>query len=150
MDELTDYVCDRFGKNQVVLIGHSYGTMLGSKYALTHPEKVKGDDTNEMETAYKTYLKDGSLMNMLDLRSKVSPYHQPEIKTNTIRLGVASPYMGINDMRWFLKQVGNIEDYLELNRHLHGYVMEGCGHSPQYDLPEEFGAVVTTMPEEYL
>ena len=225
LDELVDYVCDRFGKNQVILIGHSYGTMLGSQYALTHPEKVaayigvgqvvsfesenycyqdalekakaKGDDTTEMEAAYQAYLEDGSLMNMLALRGKVSPYHQPEIKTNTIWLGVASPYMGIDDMRWFMKQM-SLERYLELNRHLYGYVMEadvrdygmeyqvpvgfitgscdwttpvkyaqdyydgisapqkqihfmaGCGHAPQYDLPEEFAALVKTMLTEYL
>lgn len=225
LDELVDYVCNRFGKDQVILIGHSYGTMLGSKYALNHPEKVaayigvgqvvsfdseiysyqdalekakaKGDNTTEMEAAYKTYLEDGSLMNMLALRSKVSPYHQPEIKTNTIWLGVASPYMGIDDMRWFMKQM-SLARYLELNRHLYSYVMEadvrdygmeyqvpvgfitgscdwitpvkyaqdyydgisapqkqiyfmaGCGHAPQYDLPEEFATMVKTMLEEYL
>ena len=160
--------------------------------------KAKGDDTRELEAAYKTYLEDSSLMNMLALRSKTSPYHQQEINTNTIWLGVASPYMGFDDMRWFLKQMGNVEDYLELNRHLYDYVMEadvrdygmeyqvpvgfitgscdwitpvkyaqdyydgisapqkqihfmaGCGHAPQYDLPEEFATMVKTMLVEYL
>lgn len=181
LDELVDYVRDRFGKKQVIVIGHSYGTMLGSKYALTHPEKVaayigvgqvvsfdseiycyqdalesakaKGDDTTAMEEACKKYLEDGSLMNLLALRSKVMPYHQPEIKTNTIWLGVASPYMGMDDLRWFAKQLGGLAAYLELNRHLYSYVMEADvrDYGMEYQVPVGFitGACDWTTPVKY-
>ena len=40
LDALVDYACDRFGQDQVIIMGHSYGSMLGSRYALSHPEKV--------------------------------------------------------------------------------------------------------------
>ena len=40
LDGLVDRVCDRFGKDRVVLLGHSWGTILGTRYAATHPEKV--------------------------------------------------------------------------------------------------------------
>lgn len=40
LDALVDYLCDRFGQDQVIIIGHSYGTMLGSRYVFDHPEKV--------------------------------------------------------------------------------------------------------------
>ena len=40
LDELINYVCNRFDTDQVILIGHSYGTMLGSKYTLDHPDKI--------------------------------------------------------------------------------------------------------------
>ena len=40
LDALVDYLCERFSKDQVIIIGHSYGTMLGSRYVLAHPEKV--------------------------------------------------------------------------------------------------------------
>ena len=40
LDALVDYLCGRFSKDQVIIMGHSYGTMLGSRYALAHPEKV--------------------------------------------------------------------------------------------------------------
>ena len=181
LDALVDYVCERFGKDQVILMGHSYGTMLGSKYALTHPEKVaayigvgqvvnldsdvysyqdalqkakaKGDDTTAMEAAYQTYLEDGSLMNMLVLRSKVMPYHQPEIKTNTIWLGLASPYMGINDVRWFMKQLGDLEDYLALNRQLYSYVQETDvrDYGMEYAVPVGFitGSCDWTTPVKF-
>ena len=67
----------------LIIVGHSYGTMLGSKYTLTHPDKVaayigvgqfvdiesdiysyedaldkakaKGDDTTTLEEAYRKY-----------------------------------------------------------------------------------------------
>ncbi|MDE7177029.1 MAG: alpha/beta hydrolase [Lachnospiraceae bacterium] len=40
LDELVDYARERFGKEKVIILGHSYGTILGSRYALEHPDKV--------------------------------------------------------------------------------------------------------------
>lgn len=40
LDELVDWVRQRFGKDKVVLLGHSWGTVLGTIYAYRHPEKV--------------------------------------------------------------------------------------------------------------
>ncbi len=40
LDELVDRVRRRFGKQRVVLLGHSWGTILGTLYAAAHPEKV--------------------------------------------------------------------------------------------------------------
>lgn len=36
-----DYVCQRFGQETVIIMGHSYGTLLGSRYVQMHPEKVR-------------------------------------------------------------------------------------------------------------
>lgn len=87
LDELVDYVRARFNKDKVIIMGHSYGTVLGSRYVLMHPEKVSdyiavgsvvsvpdgdilsyedalakakaaGDDTSEMEDLYWTYWND--------------------------------------------------------------------------------------------
>lgn len=41
LDALVDYICNRFGKQKVILMGHSYGTILGSRYVQMHPEKVE-------------------------------------------------------------------------------------------------------------
>ena len=41
LDELVDYARKRFGQDKVFLLGHSWGTVLGSEYALAHPEKVR-------------------------------------------------------------------------------------------------------------
>ena len=40
LDQLVDTVRSRFGKERVVLLGHSWGTVLGTLYARDHPEKV--------------------------------------------------------------------------------------------------------------
>jgi pimeloyl-ACP methyl ester carboxylesterase len=40
LDELVDSVRTRFGQDRVALLGHSWGTILGTLYASRHPEKV--------------------------------------------------------------------------------------------------------------
>jgi pimeloyl-ACP methyl ester carboxylesterase len=40
LDELVDLVRRRFGKEQVVLLGHSWGSAIGLVYAARHPAKV--------------------------------------------------------------------------------------------------------------
>jgi pimeloyl-ACP methyl ester carboxylesterase len=40
LDELVDHVRSRLGKDKVVILGHSWGSALGTLYAAQHPEKV--------------------------------------------------------------------------------------------------------------
>jgi pimeloyl-ACP methyl ester carboxylesterase len=40
LDELVDAVCDRLGRTQVAIFGHSWGSALGALYAGRFPEKV--------------------------------------------------------------------------------------------------------------
>jgi len=40
LDQVVDLVKYRFGKNKVILLAHSWGTVLGTIYAYQHPEKV--------------------------------------------------------------------------------------------------------------
>lgn len=40
IDELVDYLRGRLEQEKVIVLGHSWGTILGSRYALEHPEKV--------------------------------------------------------------------------------------------------------------
>lgn len=226
LEALVDYARARFSVEKVIIVGHSYGTMLGSQYVLNHPEKVlayigvgqvvaiesdiysyedalkkavmQGDDVQEMEAAYQKYMEDKSLVNMMHLRNYTSKYHVAEKTANTIWEGITSPYMGIDDVRWFLRQAGNLEKYILLNEQLFDYIMvtdvrdygleyqvpvgfitgsddwttpgkyaenyynaisapqkqfslvEGCGHSPQYDSPEEFCNILKRMLAEYV
>lgn len=226
LDELVDYACSRFSTEKVIIIGHSYGTLLGSRYALNHPDKVlayigvgqfvtiesdlysyedalekavtKSDDTSAMEAAYQTYVDHRTLANMIHLRNQVSKYHVAEKSANTIWEGVSSPYMGVDDLRWFLKQAGDFDEYVRLNQQLFDYIMtvdvrdygldyqmpagfisgsddwttpvqytedyydtitapdkqlaliEGCGHSPQYDSPEEFCNALKNMLDKWV
>lgn len=150
LDALVDYVCDRFHQEKVILVGHSYGTMVGSKYAIDHPEKVaayigvgqmgaagsdiyayedalsiakeNGDDTEAMVAALKKYQANASLENMLALRNYVSPYHTPEKESNYIWIALTSPYLGVYDVLWFGKQMGSLSDFIELNGQLFDYI----------------------------
>lgn len=40
LDAIVDYARERFGKDKVIITGHSWGTALGSLYIQQHPEKV--------------------------------------------------------------------------------------------------------------
>ncbi|MGL5676559.1 MAG: alpha/beta fold hydrolase [Cellulosilyticaceae bacterium] len=41
LDDLVDYTRETLGQEKVIIMGHSWGTLLGSKYVLAHPEKVE-------------------------------------------------------------------------------------------------------------
>lgn len=168
LDELVDYVCKRFETNKIILVGHSYGTMLGSKYALEHPEKISayigvgqvvnlqseiysyqdalakaqalGDDTTEMEAAFNAYIESGSLVDMMALRSVLYKYHSAEKEANTIWIGLSSPYMGFDDLRWFFKQTGDLTDYFALNKQLFDYTIQTdvTDYGLEYQIPVGF------------
>lgn len=40
LDAIVDYACERFGQDKVIIMGHSWGTVLGTLYAKNHSEKV--------------------------------------------------------------------------------------------------------------
>jgi pimeloyl-ACP methyl ester carboxylesterase len=40
LDQLVDYVCAKYNKENVIIMGHSWGTFLGGIYACKHPGKV--------------------------------------------------------------------------------------------------------------
>jgi pimeloyl-ACP methyl ester carboxylesterase len=101
LDELIDYVCERFNKDKVIIIAHSYGTAVGSCYVLSHPGKIAayigvgqivsaaegetrsyedalqragnaGYDTSAMKQAYDEYLADRTVESLLNLRSQTN------------------------------------------------------------------------------
>ncbi len=218
LDMLVDYAREKFNKEKVIIMGHSYGTILGGKYTQLCPEKVSeyiavgqvvslersdvysyedalakaaavGDDTSVLRAAYEQYKESGELKDLLALRALVSKYHPAEKADKTTFYAVFSPYFGFEDVRWFLRQLGDMDDYFALNKQLFDYtfaadmsgdteyevpvhfisgscdwvcpvdsvkgyadsitapsvkcdVMEGCGHLPQYDEPEEFASLI--------
>lgn len=137
LDALVDYARERFGQDKVVIMGHSYGSFLGSRYVLSHPEKVsayigigqavnekdyageiyayedalriakeKGDDTSEMEAAYKRFIADMSLNNLLALRKLADVYHPETEKADASTFPtLTSPIFGVDDMRWFILEL---------------------------------------------
>ncbi|MBO4508600.1 MAG: alpha/beta hydrolase [Spirochaetaceae bacterium] len=152
LDELVDYACKRFDKREVILMGHSYGTILGSQYALSHPEKVsayiavaqlvslsdgeilsyndamekalaQGDDTSAMEKAYETYISKKGILNLLALRNQTSKYHTAKKGTNYVWQGLSSPYFGVDDAMWFAVQMNYIGDFMGVTYQLINSIM---------------------------
>lgn len=153
LDELVDYVCDRFGQSQVIIMGHSYGTMLGSKYVLDHPDKVsnyvgigqvvsledgyiysyedalaiateKVDDTSPMIQAYDQYLANGNLEALVKLSQYSAMYHQNPPKQEDMTWNfITSPYLGVDDAKWQLKSMEGIDTVYNLNKQLYDYVL---------------------------
>lgn len=168
LDALVDYLCDRFHQEKVILVGHSYGTMVGGKYAIDHPDKVaayigvgqmgaggsdiyayedalsiakeNGDDTEAMVAAFEKYQADASLENMLALRNYVSPYHTPEKESNYIWTALTSPYLGVNDVLWFGKQLGSLSDFVDLNGQLFDYISreDVYAYGTEFQMPVGF------------
>ncbi len=226
LDELVNYIRGRFGKDKVILVGHSYGTVLGIKYVKDHSDKVsayvgvgqfinsdcelisyedalriakeKGKSTVKLEKAYEKYKSDKTVRNLIELRTETAKYHKAKKKANTFWIGLASPYMSWGDFRWVLMQNGDLKQYFELNSQMFDYLLnvdvrdfgseygipvgfisgssdwvtpvkcteeyydgitapkkdykliDGCGHSPQIDQPEEFGIMLEEMLASFL
>ena len=147
VDALVDYLRERFGQEKIIIMGHSYGTVLGSRYVLAHPEKVSeyisvaqvvslqksdlysykdalakakaaGDDTSALESAYAQYMENPTLVNMMAVRGEVSKYHPAAVEDNSVWYALSSPYYGVDDFRWFLVQLGDMGEYFDLNKPL--------------------------------
>lgn len=169
LDDLVDYALERFGKEQVIILGHSYGTILGSEYALEHPDKVSayigvaqvvsleksdvysyedalhkaidaGDDTSELVDAFEAFQSGNSITDMMKLRSVVSQYHSVSVSDKATWMAITSPYFGVSDFRWFLKQLGDMDDYVELNEQLFDYTFayDAYGKGLEYEMPVYF------------
>ena len=152
VDVLVDYIRNKFNQDKVIIMGHSYGSILGSTYVRNNPNKVsayigigqmvslreadiysyndalnkakaQGDDTTELESAYNVLINNINIQNLLKLRSLTSKYHPVEKEGDEMGLALFSPYAGINDLKWFFKQLGNINEYVELNKQLFDYVI---------------------------
>lgn len=113
LDNLVKYVMNRFDNKNVIILGHSYGTIIGSQYARENPEKVAayigvgqvvsmesetysyknaiekakalGDDISYMEEAYKLYCNDSSLINIMNLRNYVYKYNSVPKEMSSIK-----------------------------------------------------------------
>lgn len=182
LDQLVDYVRERFEVGKVILVGHSYGTMPGSKYALENPLKVAayigigqvvtmeseiysyqdalakardlGRDTKAMEDAYKDFMAEKSLLNKVNLRRFVYPYHIPPKQANQIWLALLSPYLGVDNIRWFLKANTNVQEYIKLNQPLFDYLDETDvrDYGLEYQVPVGFisGSEDWSTPVKYV
>lgn len=144
LDELVDYACERFNQDKVIIVGHSYGTVLGASYIEQHTEKVSqyvaiaqvvsmdinnkilvdealknssidGESVTHLNNAYEEYIKNPCVSTTMALRTEALPFVPEALPEKSTWLALTSPYMGMEDFKWFLKQLSPLEEYLALN-----------------------------------
>lgn len=169
LDALVDYLRQRFKQEKVIVVGHSYGTLLGSQYALIHPEKVlhyvgvgqfvsvltavmknyeaasvlaysmRGNYWR-MKRVYEKVMNDASFENVKELCNMSIPrFARPDCK-KMILMGLKSPYLRLNSVRWQLKCMFNRGAQKRLTQRLNDYVfginlMDGL---LDYEMPVAF------------
>ena len=153
LDELVDYVCNRFDKKQVIIIGHSYGIVLASDYIEKHPDKVSsyiaiaqvvsmdinnrymadqaisnaesaGEDYSELKKALENYNEYPCVATTMALRQEAFTYLEEPLSEKSTWLALTSPYMGMADFEWFLKQLEPLDEYIERNRLLYDSLLD--------------------------
>lgn len=131
LDVLTGYLCDRFGTDKIIIMGHSYGSLLGARYVYDHPEKVSayigivqfvndrlsviseyedsmliagsaGDDTTYMTKAYEAYLEDPNYHTSDEISAYMAQYHPSPDYSGLVMTALESPYLATEDLQWFL------------------------------------------------
>ncbi len=176
VDDLVEYICSRFHKEKVIIMGHSWGTVLGTLYTMNYPDKVESYigvgqvidfDAGKIEAALaaktlasKEHMESDviTLMNEIERFSQASnineidiPGMEKMIRTSlsylkgsdelnplkTMWLGLTSPYISIDDLRWF-KKASNTETIFELEKNLINYMYYDFDINAldnQYDVP---------------
>lgn len=107
-----------------------------------------------MDAAYEQFLREKTVMNMLALRQQTSAYHHAEkANQNLLWLAAKSPYLGFDDVRWFLLQLESAEDFVAMNEKLFDYVLTADvrSYGLTYQMPVGFisGADDWTTPVKY-
>ena len=152
IDSLADYLCDRFDQKKIVIMGHSYGSVIGSRFAYEHPEKTAafigvgqfvsfkssskceyedalkkaqaaGNDTTKLTSAYENYVKEGTLEAASEITKYADKYHKAERGKNTILTALVSPTFQTDDVLWYAKLL-NYEKFMKYNENLLDYLME--------------------------
>ncbi len=167
-DGMVDYILSRFDTDRVILMCHSYGTIVGTSYIREHSDKVSayigigqfvncqasdtisyedamnkasanGEDTSSLEEAREKYLNGDSLNEYLLLRRATGKYHKAENNADTKMLALFSPYTGTDDVRWVMKQM-DTDNYYRLEKTLMDMVFDYNIYDQDmtYDVPMLF------------
>ena len=165
---LVDYLRERFGQDKIIIMGHSYGSVLGSRFAYDHPEKTTafigvgqfvsfpssvdyeyadalekaeaaGDDTTALTQAYVDYRAAGTIEASGKLSDLAAPYHKASRQKSTILAALMSPTLSTEDFLWFTKQL-SYESFMQYSGRLMNYLMNVNLRETQgsYDVPVFF------------
>lgn len=154
LDALVDSLRETYGQEKIIILGHSWGTVLGSTYALEHPEKVAayigvgqvvdgaegdrmaaetaaglaaaaGDEkaAAAIRSAYEQFASRDSvdmaaLMRLRALTSTYLPSGDNMPPPAQLWMGLTSPSLGVDDVRWYLFPMTDFDGYTATNQRL--------------------------------
>lgn len=92
MDEIVDYLRERFSQEQITLLGYSWGTLLGTSYVYEHPEKIEnyigaGQVVNIYrgeEIAYEEAVKRATAANDTEYVTQITAAYESFVETRKI------------------------------------------------------------------
>ena len=168
LNVLADYLRETFAQDKIIVLGHSYGSVLGSRFAYDHPEKVAafigigqyvnaatalkyeyedalskamaaGDDVTALKKAYETFLQDKTLENSTAVSDLAAPYHPAPRAKNLILAALASPTLSTQDIMWYANMT-SYEAFLKYAGSLMDYLMDVDlrASQPSYEVPVFF------------
>ena len=162
LNVIVEYVKERFGKDNVIIGGHSWGTVIGSIYVQKYPENVscyigisqitnlyknklnaartalekdeiKGTEDEQKLTelikrmsqvkAYDDMLLD-DLNQLVSVTSKYIACKGEMSGLSQMIIGITSPDMNFNDMKWFMLQM-NTNKFFAQNKEIMEYAFFG-------------------------
>lgn len=85
--------------------------------------QMAGDDTTDMDNAFQDFCDKPSIPTLLTLRGYTSKYHPVENESGQVSLAWFSPYTNMDDLKWFSKQLGDVDSFVELNKPLYDTLM---------------------------
>ena len=168
VDALTQYLKERFNQDKIVIMGHSYGSVLGSTYAYEHPENVEayigigqfvsfassteyeyidalekanaaGDDTTKLTEAYEKNLREKTVESAGEMSKFAAPYHKAAREKSTILAALVSPTLSSEDVLWY-KNVTSYDAFIKYCGNLMDYLMTVNlrESQPHYEVPVYF------------
>lgn len=149
IDELVNYLCKRFKKDKVIIMGHSYGSLLGVHYVAVYPEKVEsyigiGQSVSSIDTQTRNYNEIISLVKqdnkkLIDYTLMSNAYHE-EIKFSVPMYFISGEYDKSCSVDLLSKYY---ETIIAPTKKL--VIMKRCGHCPQLDEPILFATEVKKL-----
>lgn len=151
LDELVEYVRTRYSQETVVIMGHSWGTLLGGVYVGRHPEKVAAyvgigqfndvwkSERYAMEEAIRlanaanktaaakqieeqfqqvSSRQNIDMQELLKLRQLTGKF-LPEGDNTPFSVRLFSPYMTLNDLKWFFAPLTSFKKYIGIQEEIY-------------------------------